>query len=92
MQIAVCHENVLPARGEGVDRRVADQHHLDRARVEPGSGDQRPRDVAEERLGLGVAKDGRRRLLRTDRAGENGGDGEQDAEGAEHGGHLARLD
>ena len=48
--------NDLPARHERVDRRVAEQHHIDIARVEPGGADYRRRQFAQHRLGLGIAQ------------------------------------
>ena len=51
----------LAAGDEGVDLGIADQHDLDVLRLQPGRLDQRPRHVAEQRLGLGVAQDRLRR-------------------------------
>ena len=54
----------LAAGDEGVDLAVVDQDDLDVLGLKPGRLDQRPRDVAQQRLGLGVAQDrlGRGRL------------------------------
>ena len=56
----------LAAGDEGVDLAVVDQDDLDVLGLQPGRLDQRPRDVAQQRLGLGVAQDrlGRGRLRR----------------------------
>jgi len=60
--------NDLSARNKSIDRIIADQHDIDRFRVEPGSGDHRPGHVAKQRLGLGVAEDRlRHRRLRNER-------------------------
>ena len=47
----------LAGRDEGVDLGIVEKHDLDAVRVEPRRLDQRPRDVLEQRLGLGVAED-----------------------------------
>ena len=54
----------LAAGDEGVDLRIGEDHHLDVLGLEARGDDQRPRQFAEQRLGLGVAQDrlGGRRL------------------------------
>ena len=62
----------LPARDEGVDVALVKQDDSDILRLEPGGLDDRPRQLAQHGLGLGVAKDrlGRRGL-------KNGGKAER---------------
>ena len=47
----------LAAGDEGVDLAVVEQDDLDVLGLQPGRLDQRPRHVAQQRLGLGVAQD-----------------------------------
>jgi hypothetical protein len=56
----------LPARHEGIDRAVADHHHLDVVGPKPCRLDERARHVHQQLLRLGIAKDRlrRRRLHR----------------------------
>ena len=65
----------LAAGDEGVDRLVVDEDDLDVLGPEPGRLDERPRHVAEQRLGLGVAQD----RLRRRRPGRD-----REAQGEEH--------
>ncbi len=79
-------EDVLPAGSEGVDLGITDEDDLDRSRIEPGGDNQRPRDVLEQRLGLGVAQHllGPRRRGQHQRGGERGADGRAADEHARH--------
>jgi hypothetical protein len=74
----------LPARDEGVDRAVVEQHDIDVARFEAGGLDQRRGDVAEQRLGFGIAQHRlrRRRLHRERKRGETGSDSPRQRGGA----------
>jgi hypothetical protein len=47
----------LAAGDEGVDLRIADDHHPDIFGLQPGRLDQRPGNVAQEDLGFGIPQD-----------------------------------
>ena len=65
---------------EGVDRFVVEQHDSDVRRRQAGRPDDVARHVREQRLGFGIAQDGRLRLLLRPcdlRQGKQQDDGEQ---------------
>ena len=59
----------LPARNERVDRPITDHNDVEALWIEPCSGDQRRRHVAEQRFGFRIAQD----RLRQHRLGNESG-------------------
>ena len=65
----------LPACNKGVERRIVDQHDLDRARTQACGFGQRIDQVLQQRFGLGVAQDALRSgRLRSEGNGREAGD------------------
>ena len=79
---AVIDEDAAAVGNEGVERAIVDDHHLDILFLHAGGAQDRPRVVAQQLLGLGVAQ-GRgtlllgRRQRRRQRKRHRGGEGGQ---------------
>ena len=63
MMRAVIDEDAAAVGDEGVERRIVDDDDLDVLLLEAGGAQDRPRVVAQQLLGLGVAQDRRAFLL-----------------------------
>ena len=60
---AVIHEDAAAVGDESVEGALVDDHHLDVLLLEAGGAQDRPRIVAQQLLGLGVAQDRRTLVL-----------------------------